>query len=118
MPVYVDNGRIPYRGMLMAHMLADTTRELHAMASRIGLKREWFQNHGTPHYDICQSKRAAAIRAGAIIIGRRELVAMIRRLRSRTAADERRPPQSRCKASGHDPVRMDPNLWEEHRRRL
>lgn len=66
MPVYVDRERNPYRGMLMSHMLADSLDELHAMAAAVGLRRAWFQDHGTPHYDLCQAKRAIAIRLGAV----------------------------------------------------
>ena len=82
MAVYVDHGKIPYRrGMLMAHMLADSLDELHTMADQIGLKREWFQAARTPHYDLCQAKRQLAIQFGAIEITRRQLVDLIRRLR-------------------------------------
>jgi hypothetical protein len=82
--VYVDNARIRYRGMLMCHLLADTLDELHAMADRVGLRREWFQGDaGAPHYDICLTKRQAAIKAGAVEVGRKELVALMRRLRER-----------------------------------
>lgn len=81
MAVYVDCARNPYRGMKMCHMLADTLPELHAMAVRIGLRRTWFQNHGTPHYDICQAKRKLAIAAGAVEIDRRQTVEIIKRLR-------------------------------------
>jgi hypothetical protein len=66
--VYVDNGKIAYRGMKMCHMLADELDDLHATAGRLGLKRSWFQNHKTPHYDICQAKRALALSYGAISI--------------------------------------------------
>jgi hypothetical protein len=63
--------------MKMSHLVADSLGELHAMASRIGLKREWFQSKSTPHYDVCQAKRVLAIQEGAIVITRRELVAII-----------------------------------------
>jgi hypothetical protein len=41
--------------------------ELHRFAESIGLRRAWFQNHRVvPHYDLTPSKRAAAVRLGAI----------------------------------------------------
>lgn len=41
--------------------------ELHRTAREIGMRPEWFQNRtGFPHYDITVSRRAAALRAGAI----------------------------------------------------
>jgi hypothetical protein len=86
MTVYVDKARNRYRGMLMSHMLADTEDELHAMAKQIGLKREWFQDHGTPHYDLCQAKRRQAITAGAVVIGRKKIVELIRKHRVATVA--------------------------------
>jgi len=67
--------------MLMSHLLADSLDELHAMADRIGLKRRWFQGHGTPHYDICQQYRQRAVECGVVVIDRRQLVELIRRLR-------------------------------------
>lgn len=69
MAVYVDNARLPYRGMLMCHMWADTEAELHTMAQRIGIKRKWFQKPpkaSWKHYDICLTKRAKAVALGAI----------------------------------------------------
>jgi hypothetical protein len=49
-------------------MTADTTAELLEMADRIGVARRWLQHPGTwkEHFDICLSKRAAAVVAGAI----------------------------------------------------
>ena len=81
MPVYVDFAQNRLGRMKMCHMLADTEDELHAMADKLGLKREWFQNHGTPHYDICQQKRRQAVLLGAIEVRRRVLVSIIRKLR-------------------------------------
>jgi len=80
--VYVDKARNPYGRMLMSHMLADSLDELHAMAEQVGLKRRWFQSHGTPHYDLCQAKRALAIGGGALEIDRREVVRLIRHWRA------------------------------------
>ncbi|MGB3935173.1 MAG: DUF4031 domain-containing protein [Burkholderiales bacterium] len=82
MTVYVDNGRLPLGRMRMAHMLADTLDELHAMARALGLRPEWFQaNASTPHYDVCQAKRARAIDLGAVPVDGRGIVAVVRRLR-------------------------------------
>ena len=66
MKVYVDEAKNPYGRMKMCHMTADNLDELHIMASRIGVRRKWFQDHRRPHYDICQSKRRLAIQYGAI----------------------------------------------------
>lgn len=82
MSVYVDRAMIPYRGMLMSHMIADTSAELHTMARRLGLKSEWYQNDGFfPHYDICAKKRSIAIGMGAIELSRREMALKMRELR-------------------------------------
>jgi len=49
-----------------AHLTADTLEELHAFAARIGLRREWFQDHPiAPHYDLSIKRHAAALAAGA-----------------------------------------------------
>lgn len=76
MAVYVDDGKYPYRGMLMCHMAADTTEELLAMADRIQVARKWIQHPGSyrEHFDICQAKRALAVSFGAEEVTQRELV--------------------------------------------
>lgn len=81
MAVIVDSVQIPYRGMLMCHMMADTTEELLAMADKIGVQRKWIQYPGTPkeHFDICLSKRNLAVAAGAKEVGHKEIVAMMRK---------------------------------------
>ena len=71
MSVYVD-GIIKWGNKgNWCHMVADTIEELHFMASKIGLKKEWFQEPGkaktkVPHYDLRPSRRKLAILAGAI----------------------------------------------------
>lgn len=76
MAVYVDDMRAPYGRMLMCHMDADTTEELLAMADRIGVARKWIQHAGTwkEHFDIALSKRAMAVKFGAIETTQREMV--------------------------------------------
>jgi hypothetical protein len=64
--------------MVMCHMLADTDDELHAMATQIGVARRWHQappKHDS-HYDIALSKRALAVKSGAIEITLRQLATM------------------------------------------
>ena len=49
------------------HMWSDDIEALHKVASKIGLKREWFQNKpGFPHYDLTPGRRQRALQAGAI----------------------------------------------------
>lgn len=83
MAVYVDQYKHALGRMKMCHLLADTLDELHAMADRIGLKREWFQNKKTPHYDVCQSKRELAVGAGAVEIDRYKTFEIIQQWRER-----------------------------------
>ncbi len=76
MAVYVDDMRAPFGRMIMCHMAADTPAELRAMAHRVGVGKQWVQFPGTwrEHLDICLSKRAAAVRAGASEVTQRQLV--------------------------------------------
>lgn len=76
MPVYVDNMRARFGRMVMCHMWADTREELFAMADKIGVARRWFQRPSSvdlpgmsaswEHFDIALTKRAAAVRNGAV----------------------------------------------------
>ena len=70
MTVYVDDMRARFGRMIMCHMIADTSDELHAMARCIGVARRWCQYAGTSreHYDVCLSKRRIAVDAGAVEI--------------------------------------------------
>ena len=82
MSVYVDKYEAAYGRMKMSHMIADTLNELHEMAERLGLRR-WFQDKSSmPHYDVCLSKRAEAVRFGAILLEKREFVAKMREIRT------------------------------------
>lgn len=85
--VYVDDPIWPLGRMMMCHMMADTEEELHAMAERLGLRREWFQaKHGkTPHYDVSTGKRELAVAAGALEVDREACVALMKRLRAEAA---------------------------------
>jgi hypothetical protein len=81
MPVYVDKAENGLGRMKMCHMIADTPDELHAMAGRIGMRRNWFQPKSFPHYDVAKGRRLLAIRLGAIECDRREFVGHLRRIR-------------------------------------
>ncbi len=84
MSVYVDRVRISFHRMVMCHMIADTPHELHTMANAIGMPRRWFQEPPAasfPHYDISLSKRALALKHGAIDCDRNTFVGHVRRLR-------------------------------------
>jgi hypothetical protein len=76
MTVYVDDMRARFGRMVMCHMMADTLDELHAMADRIGVARKWLQDVPSGvHYDIALSKRALAVKAGAVEITLRQMAA-------------------------------------------
>lgn len=79
MTVFVDDMRAAHRGMIMCHMIADTTPELLDMADKIGVPRKHIQHGGSikEHFDICQSKRDLAINHGAKPITLRQSGVMI-----------------------------------------
>lgn len=84
MTVYVDMAENEFGRMKMCHMLADTPDELFEMADKIGVARKWYQGFNKascPHFDIAKSKRALALANGAIIIERKELVALMKKIR-------------------------------------
>lgn len=94
MTVYVDNLEawgFKLRGhrVLSCHMFTDSLdlSELHDMASRIGMKPAWFQDHRrAPHYDLTASRRAHAVALGALEVGRHEAVAIWKARRAAVAA--------------------------------
>ena len=70
--------RSPTDQHVWCHMVTDgdSFDELHGIAKLIGLKQEWFQGD---HYDLVPSKRAMALKYGAVAVSARALVQ--RRLR-------------------------------------
>ena len=76
MAVFVDDMRAKYGRLVMCHMGADSTEELLSMVDAIGVQRKWIQHAGTwrEHFDIALSKRALAVKAGALEVTQREFV--------------------------------------------
>jgi len=62
------------------HIISDASlEELHVFARKIGLKRQWFQNHRHPHYDTTTKRKSRlAVENGAVVCSTRELVSIIR----------------------------------------
>lgn len=81
MAVYVDSEEILWRGKLWCHLVADTLDELHVFATRLGLRRSWFQSRGYPHYDVTVSVRERALRMGAIDADRETIVNLCKQLK-------------------------------------
>jgi hypothetical protein len=87
MTVYVDELReydpaqikpgARQHGKRWCHLFADTDEELIAFAVRLGLQPNWAQSMGHPnqrfhHFDLVPSKRALAVKRGAVEIDARE----------------------------------------------
>lgn len=81
MTVYVDDlfdsQETDWRKGQWCHMWTDgDEREIHQLASRIGLLRSWFQtaNPRFHHYDLRPSVRVKALQAGAVYMPLREWI--------------------------------------------
>ena len=81
MTCYVDDVRHRFGNMVMCHLWADTDEELLAMVDTIGVQRKWIQGHPTlsfgkhrhaswVHFDISLSKKAEALKHGAVLTDR------------------------------------------------
>lgn len=79
MTVYVDDMKAAYGRLIMCHMIASSDEELRAMATKIGVAQRWHQGD---HFDICLTKRALAVAAGAVEITQRQCGAMVMRRRA------------------------------------
>lgn len=90
---YVGRARAKPR---WCHMIADTLDELHEMADRLGLRREWFQpdrrGFGGDHYDLVPSKREQAVRLGAQSITLHQLGVILLQRHRAIARHRRRHP--------------------------
>jgi hypothetical protein len=121
MPVYVDNARHKFGRMTMCHLIADSMAELLDMVDRIGVDRRWFQSGSHPHFDICASKRALAVKAGAIEVDRHGVVAAMKRHRVKWMAEPAEVAAIQAaraaahKATGtilgHPKVSIEEDLW-------
>lgn len=70
MAVYVDDVQYAYGRMKMCHLWADTEEELFRMVDAIGVARKWVQRPPRAswlHFDICLSKKALALKHGAVL---------------------------------------------------
>lgn len=87
MAIYIDNVRILWRGRRWCHMVAENLDELHQFASRLGLKREWFQDSASyPHYDVTVETKAVALQIGAIEGDRITMISCARLLKDQLEA--------------------------------
>lgn len=101
MTIYVDSleewgWKMYGRTIPSCHMFTDSLdiEELHVFAEKIGLRRSWFQPHRiAPHYDLTPSRRAAAVKLGAVQVNRRTAVEIWKTRREALAAG-RTPHQS------------------------
>jgi hypothetical protein len=84
MAVYVDK-LLDYgwRHGPSCHLIADSVDELIDFAVSIGLRAEWYQPKSSPHFDLTEEGRAAAVQNGAIELDNRALVAKLRELREK-----------------------------------
>jgi hypothetical protein len=114
MSIYIDQAIWEWHGLKWAHLLADDIDELHRFAARLGIHRSSYQGPpktATPHYDLTGYERGRAIASGAIACSRYEIVAVVRRLRSRPAMAGRAAagpsggPPPAVAPRGHDPLR-------------
>lgn len=89
MSVYIDDAFIPFRRMLMSHMIADTHEELIAMARAIGIAEKWIQKAGThwEHFDVSKDYRERAIQHGAMPQTPREIAMKMRDRREAVSSE-------------------------------
>ncbi|MFI6639569.1 DUF4031 domain-containing protein [Streptomyces sp. NPDC050504] len=72
MTLYIDPPTWPGHGRLWSHLVSDASfEELHAFAASIGCPPVAFERD---HYDVPAARYGAAVAAGAVEVGSKELV--------------------------------------------
>ena len=91
--IRVDDGRWPFGRMVMSHLIADSHEELEEAAVALGLRKEYIQHAHSwkEHLDVSQTKRALAVRQGAVEMTQREFALILR---------ERREAQQEAQGTG------------------
>jgi hypothetical protein len=82
--VYVDDVAHAFGRMKMCHMWGDSLGELLAMADVIGVQRKWLQQPPKAswvHFDVSLSKKAEAIKRGAVLTDKYGPIEHLARLR-------------------------------------
>ena len=76
MSIYIDPPIWPGHGQLWSHLISDTSYdELHTFAEDLGIPRRAFERD---HYDVIAERFDSAVRAGALVVSSREIVARLR----------------------------------------
>ncbi|QDG87132.1 DUF4031 domain-containing protein [Pseudarthrobacter sp. NIBRBAC000502770] len=93
MTVYVDDAYIPAavrsgpltHDTCWCHLTADSTEELVAFATSIGLQAKYIQYPGTwkEHFDVTEPKRRQAVAKGAVEVSARDRVMQMAERRMR-----------------------------------
>src|SRR5689334_7556032 len=84
MAIFVDDLNAEKDGKIWCHLLTDNLddlTELHDFAKSIGLKPRWMHNSSMPHYDVTESKKALALKKGAVEITKAESVKIMQAYR-------------------------------------
>lgn len=73
MTVLVDDVKRKIGKAMICHMIGDDPKELHQIADKIGANRKFFKNG---FYSVTTYQRCEAVKAGAIPVTERQLIAM------------------------------------------
>ncbi|MCS0635979.1 DUF4031 domain-containing protein [Streptomyces sp. LP05-1] len=77
MTVYIDPPNWPGHGRMWSHLVSDVSfDELHSFAAGIGAPGRAFDRD---HYDLPSERYASAVAAGAVEVGSKELVRVLRK---------------------------------------